>query len=59
MSENKPTGAGKGDSPRPVSKKRWDENFDSIKWNHKKQLKCDDCEKTSDDVEDTFCPFDE
>jgi hypothetical protein len=59
MSENKSTGAGKGDSPRPVSKKKWDANYDSINWNHKKKLKCDDCGKTAADVEQTFCPFDE
>jgi|GEM_PF-2864091 len=59
MSENKSTGAGKGDSPRPVSKKKWDANYDSINWNHKKELKCDDCKKQKSDVEETFCPFEE
>jgi hypothetical protein len=57
MSENKSTGAGKGDAPRPVSKKRWDENYDAINWNHKKKLKCDDCKQEKNDVEQTFCPF--
>jgi hypothetical protein len=59
MSENKSIGAGKGDSPRPVSKKKWDQNYDLINWNHKKKLKCDDCKKQKSDVEETFCPFEE
>jgi hypothetical protein len=59
MSDNKSTGAGKGDSPRLVSKKKWDENYDSIKWNHKKELTCDECGIKSLDVWDTCCPFDE
>jgi hypothetical protein len=25
--------AGKGDKPRPIVKKEYDKNFDSIKWN--------------------------
>lgn len=29
--------AGKGDKPRPVKKKRFDENFDQIKWKSNKQ----------------------
>jgi hypothetical protein len=39
MSENKSTGAGKGDKARPVDKKRWDDNYDAIDWskNKKKQ----------------------
>jgi hypothetical protein len=57
MSENKSTGAGKGDALRPMSKKKWDENYDSIKWNHKKYLKCDDCKKQKEDVEETICPY--
>lgn len=33
MSNNQ---AGKGDKPRPVNKKQFDENFDEICWNVKK-----------------------
>lgn len=57
MSEQKSTGAGKGDTPRVVNKKVWDKNYDSINWNHKKYLKCNDCKKEKEDVEKTFCPF--
>lgn len=35
MSNNK-NQAGKGDKPRPVDKKKYNENFDQIVWNHKK-----------------------
>lgn len=55
---NQSTGAGKGDSPRPVNKRQWDENYDSINWG-KKKLQCDDCLEEKDDVENTFCPFSE
>jgi hypothetical protein len=37
MSENKSTGAGKGDKARPVDKKKWDDNYDSIDWGKKKK----------------------
>ena len=58
MSDNKSTGAGKGDKLRPMSKKVWDTNYDAINWS-KKKLKCDVCNKQKDDVEQTFCPFEE
>jgi len=37
MSEQKSTGAGKGDKLRPTDKKKWDANFDSIKWPSKEK----------------------
>ncbi len=35
-SENN-TQAGKGDSPRPVNKYKWDKNYDSIDWGRPKK----------------------
>jgi len=39
MSEQKSTGAGKGDKPRPTDKKTWDKNFDAIKWSSRDKKK--------------------
>lgn len=30
--------AGKGDKPRPVNKKQFDDNFDRIQWSNKKNV---------------------
>lgn len=30
-------GAGKGDKRRPYDSKKWDKNFDKIKWNSKRK----------------------
>jgi len=35
---NRPTGPGKGDTPRKIDKKsQYDKNFDEIKWKSKKK----------------------
>ena len=36
--------AGKGDKPRPVDKKKWDENYDQIFNKNKKKKKKSDSE---------------
>lgn len=35
---------GKGDSPRPVDKDRYDSNFSEIRWNDGRSVDCQSCE---------------
>lgn len=35
---------GKGDSPRPIDRDRFDRNFDEIKWNDRSSGDCKSCE---------------
>ncbi len=35
--------AGKGDSPRPVNRERYDNNYDEIKWNVGSESDCSRC----------------
>ena len=55
------SGAGKGDSPRPVDKQRYDANYDAINWGNR----CPKCqgkgmvhvyEPDVDDVRWDICP---
>jgi len=38
-------GAGKGDKPRPVDKKKYSENFDEIDWSAHKKSKATACKE--------------
>lgn len=40
MAESKkPIGAGKGDAPRPMNKKVYDQNYDDIDWSEKPKIR--------------------
>jgi hypothetical protein len=35
---------GKGDSPRPVNRERFESNFDEIQWNDRSKSDCEGCQ---------------
>lgn len=35
---------GKGDSPRPVNRDKFESNYDEIKWNDRSTVDCESCE---------------
>ena len=44
---------GKGDSPRPVDKDRYDSNYDEIEWNVRSKSDCKGCQVRCKHVERT------
>jgi hypothetical protein len=35
---------GKGDSPRPINKRKYDSNYSEIKWNDRRPVDCESCQ---------------
>jgi len=35
---------GKGDSPRPVDRERFETNYDEIQWNERSEVDCEGCQ---------------